>query len=126
MLDVCATLHNTKCPIYFTKDFDSLKNDWNIINSFEFSKLWCDIWMNPPHSLTKEFVKKAHEQWKKFNMNIITVIPANSMCTHYAEQYIEGSAEYHPIFGRPTFLVKGKKSKFPARNSYFVVIWRKK
>ena len=108
--DVCATELNSKCNHYLE---DGLKEKWTKYN-------WC----NPPHSMTKEFVIKAHEELSKGNYTLM-IIPANSICTKYAEEYIEGYAEYHPIFGRPQFLKDGKLSKFPSRNSYFVVIWRK-
>jgi len=85
-----------------------------------------DVWCNPPHSMTKQFVIRAYGQWLQHNINIMMIIPANSMCTSYAKECIEGKAEYHPIFKRPQFLKDGKLSKFPSRNSYFVVIWRRK
>jgi len=113
-LDVCATKENKKCKYFITKEVDALEEDW-----------LHDAWCNPPHSMTEKFVRKAYEQWKKHNNNIIMIIPANSMCTKYAHRYIlQKGVEFYPIIGRPRFLVKGKKSRFNSRNSYFVVIWR--
>lgn len=116
--DVCATDDNSKCSGYVDREMDCLRHEFQ----YHDDGLWC----NPPHSMTKQFVKKMCEQWKKYNIPIMMIIPANSMCTSYAKECIEGKAEYHPIFGRPQFLKGGKLSKFPSRNSYFVVIWRKK
>lgn len=114
--DICATEQNKKCDLYIDKNKDALSIHW------KYKSVWC----NPPHTKTKQFVEKAHNQWFYFNTPTMMIIPANSMCTRYAEKYIEDKAEYHPIFTRPRFLVDGEHAEFHARNSYFVVIWRKK
>jgi phage N-6-adenine-methyltransferase len=113
--DVCATDDNSKCIGYVDKEMDCMKHDFR----YHDEGLWC----NPPHSKTEQFVKKMHEQWEKWNIPILMIIPANSVCTKYFEK-IYPYVEIHPIFGRPQFLQNGKKSKYPSRNSYFVVIWR--
>ena len=115
-MDVACTDENCKTK-YRLPNVSALDIDW--VNCYK-----SDVWCNPPHSLTGKFVKKAHEQWQKHNINILMIIPANSICTKYSEKYIKDSAEYHPIYFRPKFLHDGKPSKDPARNSYFVVIWR--
>lgn len=114
--DICATEQNKKCKNFIDKTKNALKIQW------KFKGVWC----NPPHTLTEEFVTKAYNQWFYFNTPILMIIPANSMCTKYAEKYIEGSAEYHPIFTRPNFLVDGKPSEFNARNGYFSIYWKKR
>lgn len=58
-------------------------------------------------------------------MNIMMIIPTNTMSSGYWHNYIEKFAEYHPIKGRIRFLVDGKPSKHTSRNAYCVVIWRK-
>jgi len=109
---------NSKC---YESIYDSLNQEWV---GAKGNKL--DVWCNPPHTKTKQFVKKAYEQWKKHNINIMMIIPANSVCTEYAKKYIYKNAKCYPIFGRIRFWKDGYPSKFPSRNSYFVVIWRKK
>jgi hypothetical protein len=100
--------------------FIALEEDW-----LGSKRKKLDVWCNPPHSKTEDFVRKAFEQWKKHNINIMMIIPANSMCTNYAEECIVPHAEYHPINRRfCKFLINGK-TKDHARNGYFVVIWRK-
>ena len=54
------------------------------------------------------------------------ILPTNTMSSKYFEECIEGSAEYHPIFGRIKFLIDGSVSKFPSRNAYICVVWRKR
>jgi len=147
-LDVSANFENTKCMYYITKEIDALTVDWVIaqdkvvigkngtpfLSHGRYAK--AVVWCNPPHnkkkvngkwvSQTELFVRKAQEQWEKHNINIMMIIPANAVCTKYAEECIEGKAEIHPIYGRPRFEVNGKPAKDSARNSYFCVIWRKR
>jgi hypothetical protein len=118
-LDVCANKNNTKCRYWLE---NALNDVWLLDGDVKPSCVWC----NPPHTKTKEFVKKAFIEWNNFNINILMIIPANSVCTEYAKKYIKGSAEIHPIFGRIRFWQDGYPSKYPSRNSYFVVIWRKR
>jgi len=113
LLDVCATEKNKKCPSFFDIEKDGLFWEW-------YDKNWC----NPPHSQTEKWVKKACAEFLENSNETMAIIPANSMCTSYAEACIEPHAEYHPIFERPKFLQEGKE-KDVSRNSYFVVIWRK-
>ena len=119
-LDVCADFTNTKCKIFHG---DSLNTEWYIRDENHIITL-VDAWCNPPQTKCKEFVLKANEQWKRHNINIMMIIPANVLTTKYFYTVID-NVEYHPIKGRITFLFDGKISKFPARNGYFVVIWRK-
>ena len=114
-LDVCATILNRKCYDYISKEVNALREPWR-----------SDSWCNPPHSKTDEFVKKAQREWERNNINILMIIPANAVCTFYFQKITNPKIEMHPIFGRPKFLRNGRPSKFPSRNSYFVVVWRKK
>lgn len=117
--DICADSLNRKCLYFIDKYTDALLIDWLFHDDNETSDIWC----NPPHSKTKEFILKADEQWKKHNINIMMIIPANSTTTKYFEK-VYNNIEIHPIFDRITFLVNSKPSPYPARNGYFVVIWR--
>ena len=119
-VDVASTYDNSKCVFRL---HDSLKDEWTF-DTFTKGK-YLDIWLNPPQTKCKEFVLKANEQWCKHNINIMMIIPANVLTTNYFADIIE-NVEYHPIKGRITFLVDGKPSPYPARNGYFVVIWRKR
>lgn len=109
--DAAANAENTKCSMFGT---ESLHYDWPPL----------DTWCNPPHSKTEEFVLMAHTQWIKHNKNIMMIVPANAICAHFFDEILDNHAEYHRIPGRPRFLQNGKPTKYPSRNSYFVVIWR--
>ncbi len=115
-LDVCADALNKKCDYYFDIAMDGLYNQWRH-----------DVWCNPPHSKTEKFVKRAQSQWKKNNINILMIVPANSICAHFFDLILaQHDAVYDRIPGRPRFLKNGKLSRFPSRNSYFAVIWVKR
>jgi len=116
-LDVACTSDN--CITGRMLPLDSLIIDWNTGDK-------CDVWCNPPHTLNEDFVKKAYEQWQKHNINIMMILPANSLCTNYAEQWIEGYAEYYPINRSYCNFLHDGKVMDRARNGYFVVIWRKR
>ncbi len=111
--DVAATKENKKCDNYFTEDYSAIDGIW-----------YKDVWCNPPHSKNEAFVRKAYEQWKLHNINIMMILPANTVSSQYWHDCIEGIAEYHPIKGRIRFLRDGKPSEYPSRNAYVVVIWR--
>ncbi|MCW4040550.1 MAG: phage N-6-adenine-methyltransferase [Candidatus Bathyarchaeota archaeon] len=113
VLDVCTTRKMSKCKKFFTKDATS--------------KNWTEsVWCNPPHSRTKDFVLKAEAEWFRNNIDIMMLVPANSVCAGYFDKILdEGHATYHRLSGRIRFLVDGKPSEYPSRNAYFVVIWRR-
>ena len=112
-LDVCATEKNKKCLEYFDFTKNALEQEWTK-----------DVWMNDPHSLHEQFAEKAHQQWLKNNINILSIWPANCCRTEYWHKYIEGYAEYHAIKGAIRFLQNGRPSKETSRNAYLCVIWR--
>ena len=111
--DVCATSQNKKCNNYFAKEEDALEQGW-----------WYTNWCNPPHSLSEEFVRKAHSSFRKEKFETMMILPANSLCTNYAEQCIEDKAEYHPINRKYCRFLYNGETKDHSRNGYFVVIWR--
>lgn len=117
MLDAAATAGNTKCE-FFLKD--ALHEEWLAHNCST------TVWCNPPHSKTEKFIKRAESQHLRYNINIMMIVPANVLSTKVWHKLIEGKREYHAIEGRPKFLKHGVPSKFPSRNAYVVILWRKK
>lgn len=49
-LDPCATQENAKCPIFFTKEQDGLKQDWSVGQGV--------VWVNPPYGQPELVCKK--------------------------------------------------------------------
>ena len=112
-LDPCATSANRKCLLFFTEEENGLRQDWEH-----------DVWCNPPHTMTGDFVRKAHEEWLKNNINIMILVPANTVSTIWWHDCVENVTEYHAIKGRIRFIRDGKPSKFVSRNSYILIIYR--
>lgn len=123
ILDVACTQQNKKTKLSL---MDGLQEDWDL----------GDVWCNPPYSMKKEFIQKANEQYKKFNINIMMLIPLDTQKTKYWYEEIEknrfseynkkGFIHVYPVCESVNFLVDGKSSKFNSRNGLCVVIWRKK
>jgi len=121
-IDVCAEYGNNKCSKFYSKEEDGLSHEW---------KTW-NVWCNPPHSQTGKWVKYANEQWRKYNTNIVMLIPANTMGSIYFHKFVECETKtvrygvrYFPLLGRIRFLQNGKPSEHKSRNSYIVVVFEK-
>ncbi len=116
VLDVCATFQNTKCPIFFNKESDGLKQDWDQ-----------DFFMNPPFSKAKFWIKKAFDEHRKFNVNGIAVLAARTD-TKAWHDYILGQANCEVIFiqGRVKYLdEQSNPSINPSPFPSALVVWRK-
>ncbi len=121
-LDACAEYGNNKCAKFYSKEEDGLAHEF---------KNW-NIWINPPHSETAKWVKHANQQWERNNVNIVMLIPANTMSSIYFHKYVEAVVRttklvrYFPLLGRIRFLQNGKQSQHKSRNSYIVVVFNKR
>lgn len=90
-IDVCANEDNYKCNTYFTEEQDGLKQDW-IGN----------CWMNPPFSRAlNKWVKKAHQDAKKFSGTKVCLVPVRSN-TKWWEEVVQ-DAEVRFIIGEVNF-----------------------
>jgi phage N-6-adenine-methyltransferase len=123
-LDVAASSKNTKCEAWLE---NAMFEEWIIPlpNGLFVSEVWC----NPPHSMTEEFIRRADSQHKKYNINIMMIVPSNTESTKVWSELIENDyedlVENHRVEGRPRFLQHGNtKTKFSSRNAYRVLIWR--
>lgn len=122
-LDAAANEQNKKCDEFLD---NALFQEWTLKDGTVV-----DVWCNPPHSMTEEFIRRADAQYRKYNMNILMIFPTNvesSIAFHeIIEDELTVKVENHPIFKRPRFLKHGfKKTKFSSRNAYRAIIWRSK
>ncbi len=100
VLDVCATLQNTKFTKYFTPEQNGLSQEWNE-----------DFFMNPPYSEINEWMKKAYKQHRKHNVNALILVFAKTSVKWWHE-YVEGKAETHFQKGRIRFLLNGVEPRY--------------
>lgn len=125
-LDAAAKDYNTKCPHYLT---DALHQEWVITNPVTAEIRKVDVWLNGPHSLNEQFIKRADAQHKKHNINICMIVPTNCQSMPTWHRLIENETkvitENHPLLKRPVFYKRGRKTKHSSRNAYRVIIWRK-
>ena len=115
LIDVCTNHPNKKMPVFFTKDQDALKQNWNL-----------DFFMNPPYSEVRRFMKYAYEQHQKWNVDAL-ILTYSKTDTKWWHRYVEGKAEVHFIEGRIRFLNEaGHPTKHPAPYPSCWIIYRRK
>lgn len=122
-LDVAATDNYHLCQYYFTKEDDALKQEWLIKSGTKKTGIWC----NPPNPLTQKFIEKADEQWFKYNLNILMLIPINATVTRNGQKYIWNNpfVKIRPVLPTPRFIFNGVQQQ-SARNRYCLVRWNKR
>ena len=102
-LDPCANDENHKCPTYFTKEQDGLKQDW------QGHRVFC----NPPYGRAiGAWVKKCHDEAQKGAL-VVMLIPARTD-TSYFHDYIYHKAELRFIRGRLKFGNAEQGAPFPS------------
>lgn len=102
-LDVCASVENAKCPNFFTKENDALKQDW---------KGTC--WMNPPYGRDIiNWMQKAYNEHKKNKNTIVCLVPVRTD-TNWWHSYVEGKAKVKFIKGRLKFGNAQNSAPFPS------------
>lgn len=109
-LDAAATKDNTKCSSYFSIDDDGLNKDWS-----EYKK----IWINPPYSKVKEWVKKAYEESEKNNVEVVMLLPSRTDTRYWAD-YCMKAREIYFIKGRLKFNNMKNSAPFPSVICYFM------
>jgi len=100
IIDVCATSTNHKFNPYFTSKDNALIQDWRE-----------DFFMNPPYSEITQWMQKAYEQHKKWNVNALILVFAKTG-VNWWHQYVEGRAEVHFQHGRIRFLLNGVEPRY--------------
>jgi len=108
-LDPCATDENAKCEMYFTKEDDGLKQDWEKETVF----------MNPPYGREiGEWMKKAYESSFK-GATVVCLVPARTD-TRWWHDYAMNASEIKFIKGRLKFGDAKNSAPFPSA----VVVFR--
>ena len=109
-LDVCASEENTKCPKYYTKEEDALKQEWGGV-----------IWMNPPYGRKiGNWVKKAKETARQGKATVVCLLPARTD-TAWWHDYVMKANEIRLIRGRLKFGDGKGSAPFPSA----IVVFKK-
>ena len=107
-----------KAEEFGVKDFDTietdgLKQDWT-----KYKR----IWVNPPFSNKKDFIKKAQETYDITRADIFILFPVEFLTTKVFWETVKGATIYMPN-GRINFESGlGKKGKSPAFGSVVIKI----
>ena len=93
--DLAASSDNAKCNNYFTRDDNSLKQNWGGLDG--------NLFVNPPYGRElKLWVKKASETHLKNGQYLVMLIPARTD-TSYWHDHIFNHAEIEFLRGRLKF-----------------------
>jgi len=92
---------NTKCPDYFTKEQDALRQSWR-----------GTVWMNPPYGRALEdFMKKAYEE-SLDGATVVCLVPSRT-CTRWWHGYAKRGMIIH-LRGRLRFGDAKNTAPFPS------------
>ena len=104
-LDACASAHNFKVNVYFTKEDNALVQDWAGI-----------VWMNPPYGRAiGKWMKKAFEESQK-GATVVCLVPARTDTAWWHDYAIKGEIRFlrgRLKFEQPGF-VKNSSAPFPS------------
>lgn len=110
-IDLCATIHNTKCPFYWTPAEDSLSQKWKGI-----------CWLNPPYNKDiGRWIAKAYKSAQE-GATVVCLIQGRSNDTKWWHAYVMKASEIRFIKDRLHFGLNGKFSR--ANISSIVVVFR--
>ncbi len=100
-LDVCASAENAKCPVYFTKEQDGLKQEWEGV-----------CWMNPPYGREiGKWIKKAYES-AIGGAIVVCLLPARTDTAWWHDYAMKGSITF--LRGRLKFGGHKNSAPFPS------------
>lgn len=105
--------HFTFDPCPLNPTFDGLKVDWN-----------GNIFINPPYSNVKGFLKKAHEELKKGNAKVCVFLVPSRTDTKWFHDHVYHQAELRFVKGRIRFVENGVQSKSAAPFPSVICIFR--
>lgn len=121
---------NSKCIESFTINENALEVEWLLPDGSKPS----GVWINHPHSLHKETLSKALEQWQRHDLDMIMIIPANTVRPPYwsvlVQPYLNKGLIVEPLVDRKygttkggyiNFKRRGEDSEYDSRNGYLVI-----
>jgi phage N-6-adenine-methyltransferase len=110
-LDACASEHNFKVDKYFTKEDNSLVQDWQGI-----------VWMNPPYGRTiGQWMEKAYKA-SQTGAIVVCLVPARTDTAWWHDYAMHGEIRF--LRGRLKFEQPGFVKNSPAPFPSAIVIFR--
>ena len=106
-LDACATAENAKCPRFYSRQDDALRQRW-----------MGTVWMNPPYGRQiGVFMKKAYEESQR-GATVVCLVPSRTDTDWWHRYAKRGQVIY--IKGRLKFGGSPQSAPFP---SAIVIFW---
>lgn len=103
-LDACANDFNHKCPSYYTKEQDALKQSWHGV-----------VWMNPPYGREiVEWMKKAKHEVDVGNAQVVVCLVPVRSDSKWWHNFAMKASEVRLLDQRLEFQGAGNKAPFPA------------
>lgn len=128
--DIAATKANSICDYYYDKGMNALRIiKWRLPRRLR-RRIIC--WCNPPNNNMGKFIYKVYEQYNKFGIRTMMIMPTNIMGTKAWWKCVEDPIDrgekifFKAIYRRPQFKLRGKNSEHSSINSYLVVIFGRK
>lgn len=122
---------NSKCIYSLTEEDNAFESEWLLPDG----KRPTGVWINDPHSLHKETLVKCLEQWRKHDLDILFIIPANTCRPSYwyenVQKYLNHGLIVEPLIdwskpedkrnGYINFQKGTEKTKYNSRNGYLII-----
>lgn len=98
-LDAAATKQNALCPLYYTKEIDALKQDWNKALGGSHVNVFC----NPPYSdgNVEAFTRKGYYESLTGNATVVLLVSSDMSPAWF--DYCMFASEWIRIKGRVSF-----------------------
>lgn len=109
-LDVAASVDNTKCKKYFTKETDGLRRSWG-------GQI---VWCNPPYSELQAWIQKAHLERRKGTTTVMLIPSRTDTAAFHQYIYKKRGVQIRFLRGRIFFEGARWNAPFPS----MVVIFR--
>ena len=102
-LDACAEHHTAKVGCFYTKEQDSLNQDWKGV-----------VYCNPPYGREQiKFITKAYEEYIKHNSTIVILIPARPDTKVWQDVIFPTASQVCFVRGRLRFGDSKENAPFP-------------
>lgn len=96
--DLAAEDHNSKCEFYFSKEEDSLKQDW--VNVCPSAMGWG--WLNPEFGFMKPWAAKCAEEMQRGAQ--VTMLAQASVGSRWYRDHVQGFAQVWNLHPRVQFV----------------------
>lgn len=123
-VDVCASEDNRLCMHYFSEKYSALDHEWTD-TGFSNSGSNKSFFINPPYSMTKEFLERAAQQASKHNITVVALVNANTD-TKWFSDAAKTANEIRLITGRLSFVSPSGKKANGNTKGQCVIVWRGK